>query len=63
MHLALQPDGSELTGDALLRLACINVVMESGSEQDRRQPFEKAQQVYEFVTESGPRKASKSTKK
>lgn len=46
----LQPDGKQLTGDVFLRLCCINVVMENGSELDRQNPFSKAQQVYEFVT-------------
>lgn len=49
-EFVLQPDGKELTGEAILRLCCINVVMENGSELDRQNPFSKAQEVYEFVT-------------
>ncbi len=50
MQFTLQPDGTALTNDRILRLACVNVVMENGSEMDRQNPFDKAQKVYDFVT-------------
>ena len=50
MQLVLQPDGKHLTGEAVLRLACVTAVMEHGSEQDRRQPLDKANAIYQFVT-------------
>ncbi len=56
MQINLQPDGKSLTGTMLLRLVCVNVVMENGSELDRKQPFSKAQEVFDFVTASEPKK-------
>lgn len=43
-----------------MRLACVTAVMEHGSQEDRRNPFDKAQRIFQYVTEGASENDSKS---
>ncbi len=43
--------------DTCIKLRCLALVMESGSEVDRREPTDKAQQLYDWVKETTSKEA------
>lgn len=49
MTINVTTDAGKMDNPAFVRLLCLNMVMQNGSERDRCEPCEKAARLAEFV--------------